>query len=214
VGVPRAQVRFTTVADGDLAVGSVGVDTRRRAIVDLPWTWLRQVHGAGVVVVERPGDHAGTEADAAVTRVPGAALAVQVADCAPVALLAADAVGAVHVGWRGLVAGVVPAAVDALRSLTDGEVRAVVGPTIGPECYEFGATDLDAVAAAVGPGVRARTADGRPALDLPAAVRSALAAAGVGEVARQGGCTACTAGWWSYRARGDRARQAVVAWLA
>ena len=57
---------------------------RPRSSTD-PWTWLRQVHGAGVVIVTEPGEHAGAQADAAVTAVPGAVLAVQTADCAPVA---------------------------------------------------------------------------------------------------------------------------------
>jgi len=212
--VTTARYRFTTVGDGDLAVGSEGVAGRRRAVVDLPWTWLRQEHGAGVVVARRPGEGAGRRADAVVTAAPGAAVAVQVADCAPVALLAAGAVGAVHVGWRGLLAGVVPAAVAALRALDGGPARAVVGPCIGPECYEFGADDLDRVAAAVGPAARSLTAAGSPALDLRASVVAALAAAGVAEVAVEGGCTACGGPWWSHRARGDRSRQAVVAWLA
>ena len=45
-----------------------------------PWTRLTQVHGARVVTVTRPGEHAGAEADAAVTAVPGCALLVRTAD--------------------------------------------------------------------------------------------------------------------------------------
>lgn len=183
-------------------------------MVDLPWTWLRQVHGAGVVVVGEPGASAGAEADAAVTAVPGVAVSVTVADCAPVALLADGAVGVVHAGWRGLAAGVVPAALHALRELTDAPVRAVVGPCVRPGCYEFGEADLDALAAVLGDGVRATTTDGRPALDVPAGVRAALAAAGVDDVEDAGVCTACSPDHWSYRAAGDRDRQALVAWLA
>ena len=205
--------RFTDCADGDLSITSEGVEVRRRTVVDLPWTWLEQVHGSEVMVVERPGEHAGRIADAAVTAVPGAAVAVQVADCAPVALLGSASVGAVHAGWRGVVAGVVGTAVERLRVLGPGTVRAVVGPCIRPCCYEFGADDLDVVAAALGDGVRARTSDGRPALDLPGAVQRSLAAAGVADVVDEGVCTACSPRHWSYRARGDRRRQALVAWL-
>jgi polyphenol oxidase len=196
-----------------VAFGAAGVVAARRAVVDLPWSWVRQVHGAGVLTVTSPGAGAGEVADAVVTRVVGAAVAVQVADCAPVALLAPDAVGVVHAGWRGLVAGVVPAAVAALRELTAAPVRAVVGPCIGPECYEFGRDDLELVVGAVGPAVRGRTREGGAALDLPAARSEASTAAGVDDVAVEGGCTACAEGWWSHRARQDGARQAVVAWL-
>lgn len=205
--------RFTDRADGDLAITAPGVEARRRTVVDLPWTWLHQVHGSEVMVVERPGEHAGRAGDAAVTAVPGAAVAVQVADCAPVALLGPGSVAAVHAGWRGVVAGVVGAAVERMLLLRPGPVRAVVGPCIRPCCYEFGAEDLDIVAAALGDGVRARTSDGRPAFDLPGAVRRALAAAGVADVVDEGVCTACSPRHWSHRARRDRRRQALVAWL-
>jgi YfiH family protein len=206
-----ATVVFTDRSHGDLAVGSVGVDARRRALVDAPWTWLRQVHGGRVVVVTEPGEHAGEEADAAVTAVPGAVLAVQVADCAPVALVSDEVVGVAHAGWRGLAAGVLPATVEAMRSLGATRLTATLGPCIHPGCYEFGAADLDAVAAELGEHVRGTTRDGRPALDVPSAVRASLASVGV-EVVDASTCTACSPDHWSHRARADVERQAVVVW--
>lgn len=203
----------TDASHGDLAIGGDGVEARRRAVVDLPWTWLRQVHGGDVVVVTAPGEHAGAAADAAVTAVPGAALAVQTADCAPIALLADGVVGAVHAGWRGLAAGVVGNAVAAMRDLGAGEVRAVLGPCIRPRCYEFGPDDLDVVAAALGAGVRATTGWGTPALDLPTGVKLALQEAGVADVADSGVCTACSPVHWSHRARAEAERQSLVVWI-
>jgi purine-nucleoside/S-methyl-5'-thioadenosine phosphorylase / adenosine deaminase len=215
---PTAHVRFTLAADGDFAVGQQAdsLDARRRALAPLPWTWLHQVHGDRVVVVDEPGAQAGAEADAAVTARPGAVLAIQTADCAPVALVADEGVvAAVHVGWRGLVVGVVERAVEAVRRTGGTRLRAVVGPCIHACCYEFGAADLDRVAARYGDGVRATTRWGRSALDLPAAVTSALAPIPNAEVMRAGpGCTACgTPPMFSHRARGDSARQAMVVWL-
>jgi YfiH family protein len=175
---------------------------------------LRQEHGATAVVVDEPGDQAGARADAAVTAVPGAVLAVTVADCAPVALLAERAVGVVHVGWRGLLAGVIPAAVDALRCLDGGPVRAVIGPSIRPPCYEFGDREMVPMIEALGEGVRAQTPDGRTALDVAAGVLLALAAAGVTDCIDSGLCTTCSPGHWSHRGRGDRQRHALVAALA
>ena len=144
---------------------------------------LRQVHGAAVLVVDGPGPAGhGALAPGGRRRAargrrrggawgPGPCLAVLTADCAPVALGSPEGVhAAVHVGWRGLVAGVVEAAVDAMRALGASAVVAGLGPTIHPCCYAFGPADLDVVAAVAGAGVRAVTADGRPALDLPAAV--------------------------------------------
>ena len=215
---PSGHVRFTGAADGDFAVGQPAdvLAVRRRALVPLPWTWLHQVHGDRVVVVDEPGARAGAYADAAVTTRVGAVLAIQTADCIPVALIADEGVvAAVHVGWRGLVAGVVERAAEAVRRSGGRRVRAVIGPSIHPCCYEFGAADLDRVAARYGDGVRATTRSGRRALDMPAAVASALAAMPDTEVVRAGlGCTGCgTPAMFSHRARGDTARQAMVVWL-
>ena len=166
--VGDAYVVFTGRAAGDL--GHAGdyvhavrpeVEARRRAVVDLPWTWLRQVHGDRVVVVDEPGGGAGRSADAAVTDRSGCALAVLTADCAPVALLGSNGVvGVAHAGWRGLVAGVLERAVEVMRAAGAGDVHALLGPCIRPGCYEFGADDLAQVARRLGDGVRGTTSTG------------------------------------------------------
>jgi YfiH family protein len=189
------------------------VDERRRSIAPTDWTWLHQVHGAHVVTVDEPGEHAGVEADAAVTSAPDCVLAVQVADCAPVALAADGVIGVAHAGWRGLVAGVVPATVAAMRSLGATAIQAIVGPCIHAECYEFGVDDLDRVAGRLGPSVRGVTASATPALDLVGATTTALRDAGVDLVEVVDVCTSCSSDHWSFRARGDAHRQGVVAWM-
>jgi YfiH family protein len=200
-----AEVRFTGREEGD----------QRTAAVDRPWTRLHQVHGDRVVVVTEPGGSVGEEADAAVTAVPGARLAVLTADCAPVAFASDDGVvGVAHAGWRGLVAGVLERTVEAMRALgADGRIQAALGPCIHAECYEFGADDLDVVAARYGDVVRAITTEGTPALDLPAAVRAALDGAGVELVSGDLACTACSPDHYSFRARREDERQATVVWL-
>jgi hypothetical protein len=220
-----AHVRATDGRDGDLAVGGEpsALAAQQRAVLDRPWVWLHQVHGAEVVVLG-PRDAvdglAGAAADGVVTSRRDVALAVHTADCAGVALIGdGGTVGAVHAGWKGLVAGVLPAAVAAVRALEGGDVRAVLGPCIGPECYEFGGADLDAVAEVLGEEVRATTSWGTPALDLRAGVRAALRAEGVEVVATDTRCTACAGGadapaLYSHRARRDAGRQALLVWLA
>jgi polyphenol oxidase len=215
-GHGAAEVRFTGRTEGDMA-DPTGADpdvaSRRRSIVDRPWTWLRQVHGARVVVVDAPGGAAGEVADAAVSAAHGAALAILTADCAPVALASPEGViGAVHAGWRGLANGVVSETVAAMRSIGATTVVGALGPCIGPECYEFGELELEGLVARFGPGVRARDRAGAPALDLRMAVRAALSAAGAELVTDAGVCTACSRDHWSWRARGDRQRQAMVVW--
>jgi polyphenol oxidase len=166
-------------------------------------------------VVREPGEQAGADADAAVTVTPGCVLAVRTADCAPVVLIGQQGVGVVHAGWRGVVAGVLPAAVEALRSLTgEDDVRACVGPCIRVGCYEFDGPERHELADHLGPGVLGTTTWGTPAMDLAAAVHLSLASAGVRDVEDDSGCTACDTRWFSHRARGDVARFATTAWLA
>ena len=208
-----AHVCFTGRPEGDLRPQVAGGPERLAAVAGRPVSWLRQVHGGRVLEVGATAV-AGEEADALVTVAPGAALAVLTADCAPVALSSPEGVvGAVHAGWAGLVAGVVEHAVAAMRGLGAGRVEAALGPCIHAECYEFGAGDLDVVAAALGPEVRATTAGGTPALDLQAAVAAAVARSGASLVADVGVCTACAADrCFSHRARREVERQAMVVW--
>lgn len=166
-----------------------------------------------MVVVTAPGEHSGAEADAAVTAVPGCTLAVRTADCAPVVLLGRRSVAVAHVGWRGLLAGVVERAVDALRAFGDETPVAHLGPCIRPGCYEFDGPELAELVDRFGPQVRSVTRWGTPALDLPAGVAAALATTGVAAPLDTSGCTACDARWFSHRARGEAGRFATTAWL-
>lgn len=179
-----------------------------------PVSWLRQVHGDRVVVVEDTQRVEGDAGDALVTASPDTVLAVLTADCAPVALGSPEGVvAAVHAGWAGLLAGVVDRAVDAMGRLGASRVEAVVGPCIHAECYEFGLADLQRLAAALGPSVRSTTAGGAPALDLTAAVGAALRRAGASLAGCSTACTACEADLlFSHRARRDEGRQAMLVW--
>jgi YfiH family protein len=214
---PSSRVRFlqTDRADGDFAIGALGVEARRAALVGEPWTWLEQVHGATVVHVAHAGAGAGDAADAAVTTQVGAPLCVQTADCVPLVLAGDGVVAVAHAGWRGLLAGVIDEAAAAVRSLADGRaVRAWRGPCIGPECYAFGADDLAPLADRFGPTVVGHTSRGLRALDLRAATAAALAMADIELVGADERCTACaSATCFSHRARGDHGRHTLVAWL-
>jgi YfiH family protein len=140
---------------------------------------LKQVHGARVENAPWEGR---PEADAAVASAPGLVLGIETADCLPVLLVDArrGVVAAAHAGWRGTAAGVTREAVRALIAAGShpAELRAALGPGIGPCCYEVG----DDVRAAFGepgaaffrPGPR-----GRPHLDVRAANLAQLLAEGL-----------------------------------
>lgn len=186
------------------------------------WYWLRQVHGAQVIDAHRSrrGSDRGErdagappEGDAAVTTDPALPLTVLTADCAPIALACDDAVAVVHAGWPGLLGGVVEAAVTRLREVGQGTVHAALGPCIHPARYEFGADDLARMVDRLGPGVASRTDTGTPALDVPAAVRAALARAGVSSFDDAGVCTSVSPAHFSHRRDGPTGRQALVAVL-
>jgi YfiH family protein len=189
-GVSRPPYDALNLGDG---VGDepAAVDRNRERLVrwaGAPVAFATQVHGAGVLVLSGPpaqGSRSVGEADALVSVDPGTAVAVLVADCVPILLAdaAAGVVAAVHAGRRGLVAGVVQAAVATM--LAEGaqveRLRAAVGPAIAGESYEVPAELRDEVAGVV-PQTRATTSWGTPALDLRAGVVAVLAAAGVTRV--------------------------------
>jgi YfiH family protein len=209
------RVRCTGYAQGDLGGDGAVVDGRRRAVVNLPWTVLKQVHGARVVVVGGPGAAAGEAADGAVATVGGTALAVLTADCAPVALASPERVlGVAHAGWRGLRAGVVEATVKTMRRFGATRVDAVLGPCIHACCYPFGLDELGQVEARLGSQVRAVDRFGAPALDLPGGVRAALYASGANLVGDAATCTCCSESHWSWRETSSTRRQATVVWRA
>ena len=179
------------------------------------WGWMQQVHWRDVVVLDGPTGDGTPVADALVTRTRGLPLAVVTADCAPIALASDDAIAVVHAGHRGLLAGVIEAALDALRAVGRGPVRALLGPCVRASRYEFRAADLAPLVDVFGPHVEARTEWGTTAFDLPAAVKIALTRGGVDarDIADSGECTSASMQFFSYRRDGVTGRQATIAVL-
>jgi YfiH family protein len=172
---------------------------------------VTQVHGARVVSAGSMPDEAGAreEADALVLE-PGEeslarAVGVRVADCVPVLLATRDrgAIAAVHAGWRGVEAGIVT---EALARMSGRDFVAAIGPCIGPCCFEVGAEVAAKIARASGDArVIARCNGEKAYVDLRRAVEGQLAAGGVGDVERVGGCTKCDRErFFSFRRDGER----------
>ncbi len=143
---------------------------------------------------------------------PGQGMLLLTADCLPVAIARRNgdrpALAVLHVGWRGLLAGIVA---NGAAALGDGPLAAAIGPGIGPCCYEVGADVAEPFEREFGAEV---VHDGR--LDLWRAAELALQRAGVAEVERTDLCTFCHPElFFSHRRdRGLTGRQGVIAAVA
>jgi len=178
--------------------------------------WLNQVHGTALA--EYRGQSIPPTADAAVARSADQVLAVMSADCLPVLLAdkAGSVVAVAHAGWRGLAAGVIERAVEAMR-VPPGDVLAWLGPAIGPRAYEVGADVRRAFAGsddAQSAHAFAPKADGKYMADLYALARQRLTALGVGSVHGGDACTYSEPGrFYSYRRDGATGRMASLIWI-
>jgi YfiH family protein len=168
---------------------------------------LNYQHHSADVLRGRAGSR-GERGDGLWTDEPGLPVLALAADCVPIALARANgrrpALAVLHAGWRGLLGGIASAGVQALGA---GPVAAVVGPGIGPCCYEVGEEVAAPFRRAYGLGV---VRDGK--LDLWSAAERALRAAGVVRVDRIDLCTACDPKrFFSHRRdRGITGRQGVL----
>ncbi len=178
-------------------------------------SWLQQIHSADVLDLsaEDPsardalkGGCAG-EGDALIFRSQPPkelAMAIVTADCVPVLFAGHGEIAAVHAGWRGLAAGILPATLQRLRTPPQ-EIIAWIGPSIGPCCYEVSDEVAEQVADASTPDALRPGRGERPHLDLVAAASAQLRAGNVGEIRSIGPCTRCDEHWWSYRRDGTAA---------
>lgn len=197
-------------ANRERAARSLGLDPGRVV-------WMNQVHGADVAVVDEPwGERPAPQADAVVTARRGLALAVLTADCTPVLLAdpVAGIVAAAHAGRPGMVAGVVPAAVEAMAELGAEPDRIVArtGPAVCGRCYEV-PDAMRAEVAAVEPAAYAETGWGTPAVDVTAGVHAQLERLGVRDREQSPVCTIESDDHFSYRRDGVTGRLAGYVWL-
>jgi YfiH family protein len=155
---------------------------------------VHQVQSAEVLTVsEAPA--VAVRADALVTATPGIALSVLTADCQPVLMADPEArvIGAAHAGWKGAVAGILEATVNAMAALgaDPARIRAVIGPTISQRAYEVGPEFFDTVMAQDDSAARffASGQGDRLHFDLPGYGLARLRAAGVGRAEWTRHCT-------------------------
>jgi YfiH family protein len=213
---PFDTLNCSLVTDDD---PSNGRKNRDRVIAGLgipPFASGYQVHGTTIARVgpERRGagfDTPNTRirgVDGLATKSPRIPIAVLVADCLPivVAAPAEGTVAVIHAGWRGLAGGILRRAVQGFDD--PGEVRAVIGPAVGPDHYRVGKDVAEAVGSGCDAGAVTALREGSLHLDLPGTARSALRGLGVRRIEVAGVCTACEpTRFYSHRREGTTGRQ-------
>ena len=184
----------------------------------------RQIHSDIVRTVTKSDaqgldHHAYPECDALITNDPGTALVVFTADCTPILLWdsVTGAVGAAHAGWRGTAADIAGKTVRAMVSefgCDPANIRAAIGPNIGPCCFETDREVPDAMTAAFGPEAESaiRPAGEKYYVNLKEINALALRHAGVTHIEISADCTMCQHDrFWSHRyTRGNRGSQGAI----
>lgn len=201
---------------------ALGIDPMKAA-------YTKQTHGTTVRTVRAgeglsPTDPAPGEADGLATAEKNMPLFCFTADCVPVLLCDPEAgtAAAVHCGWRSSVGDILRAAVSAMEELgaSAENMRAAMGPAIGPCCFETDSDVPEAVeryigAEAAAPFIRPGAKPGKYTVDLRAADRARLIQLGLRpeNIDVSDICTKCRSGeYWSHRASagGDRGSQCAV----
>jgi hypothetical protein len=150
-----------------------------------------QIHGSGIRTVSRGGSYRGT--DGFITSSENTGLAISTADCCPIFIYSPpeDVLAALHVGRKGAAAGIIPAAMERLRSefrISPPLSVAVTGPAICRRCYRINGRIASEFSSEV---VSER--EGEFFLDLPGAVRHQLMKEGIppGNIFSSPVCTSC-----------------------
>jgi YfiH family protein len=178
--------------------------------------WLEQVHGAAVADADAASCL--PQADACIARHHDAVCVVMTADCLPVLLCdnKGTVVGAAHAGWKGMVAGVIEATVDAMN-VGPQELLVWLGPAIGRQSFEVGPEVRDQY---VENDKRADAAfvpsqDGKWLADLYALATLRLNSLGIDNVYGGGFCTyRDRERFFSYRRDGMTGRMGSFIWLS
>jgi YfiH family protein len=168
------------------------IGAREEALVN-----VYQIHSAEAVEVTAPWSRAqAPKADAMATKMPGVALGVLTADCAPVLFADAKAgvIGTAHAGWKGAIEGVLASAVALMERLgaERANIRAAIGPCISQAAYEVGPEFYPRFVAQAAENARYFVPSSRAGhwqFDLRGYVTAQLRALGVGSIEA---CDTCT----------------------
>lgn len=177
--------------------------------------FTQQVHGTEIAYPEGKTVSSLPVADAQITTIPEAVLAVVVADCTPVLLADVETgiVAAAHAGRRGMHSGLVPQVMESMYHLGAKRIQAVIGPAICPRCYEV-EYDIREEVAQSNPSAYSVTHSGTPSLDISGAVAAQIRTTGGEILFWSQTCTYESSRLYSYRRDGDTGRFAGLVWLS
>lgn len=166
--------------------------------------FMHQVHGDKIVVVDKLGEI--PECDALITSA-NVTLAVKTADCIPLVMSDEEAglVAAVHAGWRGLVADIIPKTVAKMIEMgaSPEKIKVGMGPSLGFSCAEF-SDPMREIPEKYHYGIKGRN------VDLNGIALKQLQEAGVSQIERFDICTKCDNNWPSFRRDGTKERFATI----
>jgi len=171
--------------------------------------FMNQVHGSRVVEIDESSSYLDEpEADALFTRRSGIALAVLTADCIPLLLSSPSAIAAVHIGRKGLIAGVLEATLEKFESygITSSQISALLGASICGNCYQVSLDIYRQVSSQI---EQCATDESKRCLDLEAGVISILRSRAI-TWSSSGECSKHSSGYFSYRRDSKTGRQAGV----
>jgi YfiH family protein len=177
--------------------------------------WLKQIHSKKIISVDGQAIHH-PKADGCFTKATDQVLVIMTADCLPLLLTTRKGtiIAALHVGWKGLAAGIIEAGVAALFD-HDHDLIAWMGPAIGPLHYEVGDEVRIAMITEDAQAVKAfqPSADGRWLMDLYQLTRQRLGRLGITAVYGGDYCTYTDRDrFFSYRRDGVTGRMATLIW--
>lgn len=179
------------------------------------WIFLNQTHEPTIYNVDGEAYDSldPPTADAAITTAKNLPLVIMTADCGPLVIAGESILGVVHASWRTVKGGLIEATVSEMLKRAPGQqLNAFLGPCIYPHSYEFDPVELEELSDVLGSHVVSSTSEGKPAFNLPAAIKHACNNAGI-DSDEMGINTYGSPNHFSYRRDGVTGRQGVVAWL-
>ena len=187
----------------------------------------QQIHGARLKWVSAADKGRGAldaasaiaDCDGLLVAAKDTAVAIMVADCAPVLIVDPEKkmLAAVHAGWRGALAGIVSTAINELHEAGSNlaDIHLAIGPTLCPRCFEVGKDTGDKFTARFGDMVVEKIAD-HIHLDIRASIITDASSSGINkaQIAVYPACTRCEhEQFFSYRyQQGNAGRFALIAW--